>query len=41
MCLGQAYGTCNSDGMAAIVGIIIFWIGMIPTIFGVRLIAKA
>lgn len=41
MCFGQAYGTCNSDGMAAIVGIIIFWIGMIPTIFGVRLIAKA
>ena len=41
MCIGQAYGTCRSDMMALIGGVVIFWIGMIPTIFGVRLIAKA
>lgn len=42
MCIGQGYGsTCRSDMMAFIGGIVVFWIGMIPTIFGVRLIAKA
>lgn len=44
LCLGQSTGyggTCRSDMMSFITGEVAFWIGMIPTIFGVRLIAKA
>jgi hypothetical protein len=43
-CIGQSTGyggTCRSDMMGFIAGAVVFWIGMIPTIFGVRLIAKA
>ncbi len=41
MCLGQPYGSCRSDFITLIGGSIVFWIGMVPTIFGVRVIAKA
>jgi len=40
MCIGQSYGSCNSDELTFIGGVIFFWIGMVPTVFGVRLIAK-
>ena len=43
-CIGQSTGyggTCRSDMMGFIAGAVIFWVGMIPTICGVRLIAKA
>ncbi len=45
LCLGQSTygmgGSCRGDMATGIAGIVIFWIGMIPTIFGVRTIAKA
>ena len=41
MCIAHTYGTCRSDMMALIGGLVFFGIGMIPTIFGVRLIARA
>ena len=42
LCIGQPlYGSCRGDMMAFIGGAIFFWIGMIPTIFGVRIIARA
>lgn len=44
LCIGQSSGyggTCQSNIMAFIGGAVWFWIGMIPTVFGVRLIAKA
>gem|GEM_PF-676234 len=41
MCLGQSYGSCQSNTFGWIIGVVIFWIGMIPTIFGVRGIANA
>ena len=41
LCLGQPYGSCRSDFMMLIVGSIMFWIGIVPTIFGVRFVAKA
>ncbi len=42
LCIGQPlYGTCRGDVLSFIGSAVVFWIGMIPTIFGVRLIAKA
>ena len=32
---------CYSDGLVMMMGWAIFWIGLIPTIFGVRFVAKA
>ena len=41
LCIGQSFGSCRSDTMTFIGASIVFWIGMIPSIFGVRLVAKA
>lgn len=44
LCIGQSTGyggTCRSDMMAFIAGEVLFWVGMIPTVFGVRMIARA
>ena len=43
-CIAQSSGyggTCSSDMMAFIMGEVLFWVGMIPTVFGVRMIARA
>ena len=44
LCIGQPLygdGACRINGELVIGGVILFWIGMIPTVFGVRMIAKA
>ena len=42
MCWGPSTSVrCHSDGLMMMMGWTIFWIGLIPTIFGVRFVAKA
>ena len=42
MCWGPSTSVrCHSDGLMMMMGWTIFWIGLIPTIFGIRYIAKA
>ena len=41
MCWGLSSNACRSDFGVMMVGWSIFWIGLIPTIFGIRYIAKA
>ena len=42
MCWGPPTSVrCHSDGLMMMMGWAIFWIGLIPTIFGVRFVAKA
>jgi len=38
---GLGYGYASNDSMVMLMGWVIFWIGLIPTIVGVRWIAKA
>ena len=40
MCWGP-FSECHSDGLMMMMGWTIFWIGLIPTIFGIRYIVKA
>ena len=42
MCWGSSTSVrCHSDGLMMMMGWTIFWIGLIPTIFGIRYVAKA
>ena len=42
MCWGPPTSVrCHSDGLMMMMGWAIFWIGLIPTIFGIRYVAKA
>ena len=41
MCWGLSSNACRSDFLDMMFGWSIFWIGLIPTIFGIRYIAKA
>ena len=42
MCFFKMSGVrCYSDGLMMMMGWAIFWIGLIPTIFGIRYVAKA
>ena len=42
MCWGPPTSVrCHSDGLMMMMGWTIFWIGLIPTIFGIRYVAKA
>lgn len=41
LCIGQSLYGCSGDFLTFIGSAVVFWIGMIPTISGVRLIARA
>jgi len=42
MCVGQPlYGSCRSDTFTWTFGVVIFWIGMIPSVYGIKYVASA